>query len=223
MKADPEQGEAAPTAIERPLTATERRTLSQRLTALERERKRLCRRLPVTCLAGFVIFSAVTILASDVPARLILPIWFVVMALIGAWIAVEDRLRNRRLVKRLRDTLNAGRAREVRIIASAVIEFEEQEDEGACYAFQIADERIVFIAGQDFYPSAKFPNTEFALIDIIGPSGQVEDFLIRKSGEKLKPLRTIPVNVKARLRVPEHLEVIHGNLGQLEQLLEAEQ
>jgi hypothetical protein len=50
---------------------------------------------------------------------------------------------------------NAADVYDVRAIAFA--ELEEIEDEGACYAFELEGERIVFITGQEFYEAPAFP------------------------------------------------------------------
>ena len=42
---------------------------------------------------------------------------------------------------------------------------------------------------------------------------------IEKRGHKIQPLRTIPAGNKATLKIPQHLEVISGDLRNIEQLL----
>jgi len=37
-----------------------------------------------------------------------------------------------------------------------MVEFEQEEDEGACYAFQLDSHHLVFLVGQDFYASVCF-------------------------------------------------------------------
>lgn len=100
-----------------------------------------------------------------------------------------------------------------------MVELEEQEDEGACYAFQIAGNRIVFISGQDFYASARFPNNDFSLIHIYREDGALLEGFIEKRGTKLNPSRKIPSEMKEKMEVPDHLKVIDGTLDQLESLL----
>ena len=105
--------------------------------------------------------------------------------------------------------------------SSAFAELEEIEDEGACYAFQIGDDRLVFVAGQEFYPQAKFPSHDFSLVHILDERGQPAEMVIEKRGPQAAPVRVIPPATKLRLEIPEHLEVIEGRLDQIESLLGA--
>ena|SRR5215472_2164264 len=138
---------------------------------------------------------------------------------ISVWSYSDVRRDILPIIRRLESALQRNQARVVRIQSTAVVEFEEEEDEGAAYAFQLEGEKIVVISGQDFYPSAKFPNSDFSLVDILGEDGSVVEGTIAKQGTKLKPTRVIPAKVWRTLRVPDHLETIAGTLDHLEQLL----
>jgi hypothetical protein len=107
----------------------------------------------------------------------------------------------------------------LRIASEQVVEFEEWEDEGPCYAFQLSQGEIVFVSGQDFDSSARFPNSDFSLVHIVSSDGFLVERLIAKDGRKLVPIRKISAEEKSELIVPEHLAVIHGQLDQLERLL----
>jgi hypothetical protein len=99
------------------------------------------------------------------------------------------------------------------------VEFEEVEDEGACYAFELDDERVVFISGQEFYPEAKFPSLDFSLAYILDEAGHNVDMLIEKRGPKAAPARVIPGSVKERLVIPEMLETRTIRIADLEEAL----
>lgn len=99
--------------------------------------------------------------------------------------------------------------------------FEEIEDEGACYAFQVEPEQVLFVVGQDFYESARFPNSDFSLVHIRAESGDLVEMPFLYRGSKLSPIRTVPARVKATLRIPEHLSVMEGSLADLEARLAA--
>jgi hypothetical protein len=100
-----------------------------------------------------------------------------------------------------------------------MVELEEVEDEGACYAFQLSGKRIVFVSGQNFYPSARFPNSDFSLVDIYGENNVLVETFIEKHGKKLRPRRKISAEVTSKMKVPDHLQVIEGKLDDLEELL----
>ncbi len=99
-----------------------------------------------------------------------------------------------------------------------MVVFEEQEDEGARYAFQVGD-RIVFVAGQDFYPSAKFPNSDFSLVEITDSRGTLVEMIIDSAGKKLQPIRTIAAELQSKFRIPEHLQILQGKLEDIDRLL----
>jgi hypothetical protein len=100
-----------------------------------------------------------------------------------------------------------------------MVEFEEEEDEGACYAFQLDGGGILFVAGQSYYSSARFPNTDFSLVGLYDKDGSCLDELIHKRGRKLAPSRIIPAELKKRMFIPQHLHTVEGNLVDLERVL----
>ena len=137
----------------------------------------------------------------------------------ATWTLVGEKRRRRQSAGWLADALSRNLADVTRVSSDEMVEFEEIEDEGACYAFQVSDDEILFIEGQEFYSSAKFPNTDFEIVRIFDSRGmQVEGF-IRKSGIKLKAARQVSEETKGRLRMPEHLARVQGRLQDLEQIL----
>ena len=78
---------------------------------------------------------------------------------------------------------------------------------------------ILFISGQEFYPSRTFPNTDFSLIEIHDTEGELVEFYVEKHGDRLEVSRTISADSKKRLRVPDHLERAAAPLSDLERVL----
>jgi hypothetical protein len=78
---------------------------------------------------------------------------------------------------------------------------------------------VIFVQGQEFYADDDFPNTDFLIVDVLGPGKVVVDTLITRDGAKLEPERRIGREVKDRLTIPEHLEVIEADLAHLESVL----
>ncbi len=107
------------------------------------------------------------------------------------------------------------------IEATSFTEFEEVEDEGACYAFEIDWDRTVFVVGQQFYAGPKFPSHDFALVYILSERGDPVDMVIGKRGPRARAARTVPAVTKLELEIPEHLEVIAGRPRQVEDLLKS--
>jgi hypothetical protein len=81
-----------------------------------------------------------------------------------------------------------------------MVELQEGEDEGACYAFQLDDDQILFISGQDYYSSSQFPNSDFSLNQILDDQGRLLEELISKQGEKLQPVHQISAHVKIEVK-----------------------
>jgi hypothetical protein len=206
-------------------TESERRVLRAALGFRRKQLRGSGRRGVVASLVIFGSPCVVTLLASDAPRWIVITFWSVLGTAISLWAAISVR-RELRVelgagLKALEDAVARDKADIVRIQSSAMVEFEEIEDEGACYAFQVEDRLIVFVEGQDFYSSAKFPNTDFSLVHLHDPRGKLVEMLIAKHGAKAAPVRTIPAATKSKLTLPDHLETIEGRLDDLENLLAA--
>jgi hypothetical protein len=163
-----------------------------------------------------------TIVASDAP-------WFVVTAfwaLAGGGIALWVRRDMRKLggqmegmARGLESALRRNAAEVYDIRAQAFAEFEEIEDEGACYAFALGDGCLVFIQGQEFYESARFPSLDFSLVYVLDETDATVDMLIDKRGAKAAPVRRIPAALKQTLDIPDHLNVRRGTIEDLEEIV----
>jgi hypothetical protein len=156
---------------------------------------------------------------SRASAIAITGVWFSLGTLLTLWPYFTARRELAGDVDRFEEALRRNQALEVRVQSAEMVEFEEEEDEGACYAFQLNDGRILFISGQGYYPSSRFPNTDFSLANIYDNKGVCIEELIHKRGHKLEPSRTVPASLKSDLSVPEHLQTIEGRLAELEGLL----
>jgi hypothetical protein len=204
---------------ERRLTDDERRAVERKIGRTSRQFRRLVPNVLVV--SGLVcgLLCGLTVLASDVRWHVVVAVWSgiaMVIALPAAFSAWRDLSRQ---VRRLEEALDADHARVTRVCSDAVVELEEIEDEGACYAFRIGPRKVAFIDGQEFYASRSFPNSDFSLVSILGRDGREIDFTIRKAGSRLTPVRQIPAEVKQRLSIPEHLAVIDAGLDDLERSL----
>lgn len=204
------------TRSERPLTDDERRALAERLERARTQSRTALAKTGVIGAAVCGVLAVLTLLASDAPAAVVLAFWAAIWVLLTLWIGIPQRKLMRGQVPILEDALRVNRAREIRLQATRVVEFEEEEDEGACYAFETEPGSIVFIVGQEFYDDDDFPNSDFSMIEILGRSGQPADVLVTKRGGKLVPERVIPAAMKNRLEIPEHLTEVGASLDQIE-------
>ena len=209
-------------ASRRPLTEQERRLIRakvRRLTA--RGRRASTVYFPIAGGLLFVLWLW-TILASDAPWLVVTLFWLAVGAVITLWVRRDMRSfagHLHRMARGLESALRRNAADVYDVRARAFAELEELEDEGACYAFELDDHRIVFITGQEFYESARFPSLDFSLVYVLDEADQTVDMLIDKRGVKAPPVRTIPAAVKEKYELPQHLEVRTGQIDNLEAIL----
>jgi hypothetical protein len=205
--------------FERELTDRERRELTSRRRLLESMARRSLLKAGTVSFVLCGVLAVATVLASDAPTLVIAGFWTAMALLFTFWTGLSERSHGRRQGSALAAALTLNRARVVRIRSTRVVEFEEIEDEGACFAFDAGDGRVVFVQGQEFYGDDDFPNMDFSLVDVLGPGRVVVDALIMKDGAKLEPERRVGRAVKDRLTIPDHLEVIEADLAHLESVL----
>ena len=205
----------------RPLTAAERRLLRARARELE-SRERGGPRTLALGVAVIAILWALTVIASDTPWPIVTLFWVLVGAAILLWVRRglhHDLGRLRDMSRRYRSALRRNEGEVFRIQAKSFAEFEEVEDEGACYAFQLDGDRLAFVVGQGFYPRARFPSHDFSLVYPLDENGASIDMMIEKRGPRATAARTIPAATKLGLDLPEHLEVRKGGLEDLDEIL----
>ena len=206
----------------RKLKPSERRLLQAKARGLGRIGSGSWRRMVGGWGLVFGALWALTLILSTAPWPVVTVFWLVVGLAIALWIRhdFKAQLGTYDVMRRgVESALRADQARVVDIRARAFVAFEEFEDEGACYAFEIAEGRIFFLSGQQYYESAKFPCLDFSLVHVLDEDEQVADVLIEKRGARAVPDRVIPVEVKVRMELPEDQEIIEGRLDELEALL----
>jgi hypothetical protein len=202
--------------LERSLTDAERHQLTVRLRNARSESSKAILKTAAASAAVCGGLALVTLWLSDAPALIILGFWVGMGSLFTLWIGLPWRRLMRAQIPILEDGLRTNRARELRLRSEHVVEFEEEEDEGACYAFDRDGSSVVFVVGQQFYEDEDFPNSDFSMTEILGGSGQPVDVLMTKRGRKLAAERVIPAHVKRDLELPDHLEVVNVPLDRIE-------
>jgi hypothetical protein len=207
---------AATTVTERPLTEEERHLLSLRLDRLGAESRRALLKTGAASTAVCGVLAVITLLTSDSPRVIILAFWGTLAVAFGLWLGMPWRRLVRDQVRLLAEGFQANRAREIQIRSSRVVEFQEAEDEGACYAFEYDDGESLFVVGQEFYEDEAFPNSDFSIVQVLGKSGQAIDQIVLKRGQKLRPERVVPASAKGLMDLPEHLTVVGAPLDLIE-------
>src|SRR5262245_32485747 len=137
--------------IERPLSDEERRQLTMRLANARRERALAFTKTGAASAAVCGVLALLTLLASDAPRPVIGAFWAALWLLFTIWIGAPQRKLMAGQASAFEDALRTNRVREIRLEATRVVEFEEEEDEGACYAFEHGPNAAVFVVGQEFY------------------------------------------------------------------------
>ena len=207
------------TRSERPLTDAERENLTRRMAAARAESGKALIKSGGTAAIVCGALALWTLLASDAPAFVIIGFWLVLWIVLTLWVGLSWQRLMRHQMPILEDGLRTDRARVVRLQSTRVVEFEEEEDEGACYAFAIDNDRSVFVVGQEFYEDDDFPNTDFSMIEILSNTGRPIDTLLRKDGVKLQPERVIAAAVKWTFELPQHLQVVDAPVDRVESAL----
>jgi len=202
--------------FDRPLQPEERDEVARRLDRETSAATTVVFRTGAATASVCVLLALWTLAASDAPRSIVIAFWSVLAVLLTLWIAAPQRRSRARQAAALSDALRANRARELRIQSSRVVEFEEIEDEGACYAFEADNARVLFVCGQEFYADDVFPNADFSLVTVLGSAGQPADSLIQHRGRKLEPERVVKSAIKRALQIPDHLETVAGPLVDIE-------
>jgi hypothetical protein len=165
------------------------------------------------------LLMVATLLAFTAPRSLIVGFWLVLAVLLTIWIGRPGRRLMLSQIAPLEDALRANRARVIRVQSKRVVKFEQEQHEGACYAFAEDVARVVFIVGQPFHDDDDFPNSDFSMIEILDSHGTPVDIWLEKNGRKITPDRVVPANVRRTLALPEHLAVVDVPLDRVEERL----
>ncbi len=208
----------------RPLTPAERRLLRCKIRRYQIRPGEVDRGVGLIVASGTAVLWLLTLLAADVPWPLVTVFSIVLGWLLYIWVRRDLRKETEHLpamVSSMESALRRDEAESFDIVAEAYAEFEEVEDEGACYAFDLGDGRMVFLAGQQFYPSARFPSLDFSVVYPLDEDGGSPDMWIEKRGPSAEPARVVPAAVNWELaeRIPEPLEVVPGSLDTVEESL----
>ena len=184
----------------------------------------MSRRAPKATIVIVLVLWLLTLLASTAPWIVVTAFWALIGGVITLWVRRDMRKeasQERQWTDRLESALRRNMADVFDVRARAFVELEEFEDEGACYAFELDERRVVFVTGQEFYEAARFPSLDFSLVYALDESDLAVDVVIDKRGPKAAAARTISYQVKHGLEVPEHLEVVATSLDGLEAHLRA--
>jgi hypothetical protein len=209
----------------RPLSPAEKRLLQAKVRSHEARGRRVVTRVIPVGAAIILFLWLATLLVSDAPWPVVTGFWASAGAAIALWVlrdAGKDARQFLSMARDLESALRTNTANVYDVRARRFVGFEEIEDEGACYAFELEGGRLVFIIGQEFYPGPRFPSLDFSLVYPLDERGRPVDMMIDKRGSRAAPARVVPAATKRKLALPDHLETRAGRIADLEQLLQAE-
>ncbi len=161
------------------------------------------------------ILWILTLVASDAPWPVVTGFWIVVGGGIVSWVGRDFRRLARDLgtmAEGLESALRKNAADVYDIRSRRFAEFEEFEDEGACYVFELDENRLVVLSGQEFYESAAFPSLDFSLVYVLDENEETADVFIDKRGPKAAPTKLFPPNVPRPADTGGRLAVLAGTL-----------
>lgn len=174
--------------------------------------------LPVGAVVVGVLWLA-TLLASDAPWPVVTGFWLLVGGALVVWVRrdlVREAAGVGEAAMAVRAAAEGGEVEDIRIRATALVELEEVEDEGACWGFQIGERRMVFVCGQEFYATSDFPSLDFSLVHALGADGRPVAAWLDVHGPRTNPDVTVPAGRKVTLVLPGHLEVREASVASVE-------
>jgi uncharacterized membrane protein YeaQ/YmgE (transglycosylase-associated protein family) len=147
--------------------------------------------------------------------------WLVIGAVLVGWAYWDLHRQSKAARQQFESALRRNAADVFAIKATRFVEFDEVEDEGAAYAFELQDGRIVLITGQDFYAHDTFPCLDFSITHLLDENDEVIDLLVESHAEKAAPARVVPATAKLGLNLPAHLTLMEAPFETIEDKLRA--
>lgn len=105
----------------------------------------------------------------------------------GLWGFLEIYLKDNKALQRIAWLKNENKVVSVLVKSTDYIAIPEQEDEGDFFLFQLPDNKIVYIGGQQFYASDTFPNNNFEIVIATDPKKKIVLLNKYDLGDKIAP------------------------------------
>jgi acyl-CoA synthetase (AMP-forming)/AMP-acid ligase II len=193
----------------RPLNQSERRRIQAELARIAREVGARRAATEAAQLAGAALVAGLgysyfsgTSVAFSVLGCLAVGAVLLVITRFERWQQGSRRRRS------LQQALKAAQARVVHVTAESYAEFNEFEDLGAMYAFQIDPASLLVLRGQEYYETEYFPSLDFELITVPGAF-----FIIRSHQAKASPAVAYAASEMLSLSAIEDEAVIPGTVA----------
>ncbi len=177
----------------------------------------------ITCIPGAFFFFRLPSLQE----RYLLFACVIIFLYIGLRTFLERHVELKKERKSLQFALSENKANVIK--TDAFIYLPQHKDEGAHYLFQLSDNKVLSVGGQDFYPGKKFPSNDFEIALCFGINDEFIMLEIHSYGEKISPIRKITGKEKWNLLScvnypdPEKFTIISGKLENIEVIIKNEQ
>ncbi len=210
---------------QRPLSDNEIKTLKQEIKRLDKRKKFQIKFLVGWTLLAIIVGTFIYFRLDTTTERYLLIGSVAIYILIGVWGFTEGSIKQKKERNNIDFAFANNKVTSIKVTATDYIELSEVEDEGVNYLFQISDNKILSLGGQDFYPSKNFPSDHFEIAICYGQKGAVVLLETYNFGKKLNPKRKITGQQKWDLignpnyPNPDNFTIIDGHLDNIESII----
>lgn len=202
--------------VERQLSGQEIKTLDKRVNDILKRKTRLTKFL-LFWTGATILGGLIAAFSLDISLLILVIIVATAFLGIGLWTYFDSKLPLDKELKGIKNLRTKNLVTSIQVKTTDYCELTEEEDEGVYYLFQIQPDKILSFGGQDFYPSKKFPNSDFEIVEGKSNDGQIILLETYCHGDKIKPTKKIKGKEKWDLLEkinPDKFEIINGRLEQ---------
>lgn len=210
---------------ERPLSDKEIKILRQDLKRLDKRKSFQIKFLVGWTLLAIIVGTFVYFRLETTTELYLLIGTVVIYILIGVWSFMEIYLKQKKRRKNIDFVFETNKVKTIKVITIDYIELSEVEDEGVNYLFQISENKILSLGGQDFYPTKNFPSDNFEIAVCNDEKGEVVLLETYNYGKKIQPKRKITGQQKwdligsVNFPDPDKFAIIDGQLENIEAII----
>lgn len=210
---------------ERPLSDKEIKSLKSELRQLDKRNSANVRFLIIWMIfagiAGIIFYANFRSIGTKYfSAGIVL-----VYALIGIWVFTENHLKQKKQRNKVNYIFSRNKVKSIIVEPLSYIQLAENDDEGVYYLFQLADNKILSMGGQDFYPTKQFPCSWFEIVLSYDKKGKIVMLQKYASGKRIHPAREISGKQKNEWMGypgypdPELFTIIDGNINNIDDII----
>ena len=210
---------------ERPLSDREIKILKKDLKRLNNLKSLQIKFLVGWSLLAIIVGTFVYFKLDTITEIYLLFATVVVYILIGFWSFMALFLKQKKERKNIDYVFATNKVKSIKLTATYYIELPEVEDEGVYYFFQISENEILALGGQEFYPTNNFPSDNFEIAICNGQKGELVLLETNNYGKKTHPKRKITGQQKWDLLknqnypAPDNFLIIDGQLDNIEAVM----